>query len=132
MSIQCAQGGHDDEVGQDEGPTPRPCSPEPSPQIGNVDPDLDGEGPWQRLAHGDSVAEFVFRQPLSFFDQFFFHLPAERDWSSKTERPEAEVIAHQVSDPHSGNTVVSLHTSPSPVCSTTTACRNFQSLDHQS
>src|SRR5437867_27249 len=127
MDVQGAQGGHDEEVRQNEGPATSPGSPEPAAQIGDVDPYLDGERPWQRLAHGDPFAEFVFRQPLSFFDQLFFHLPAERDGSAKTERPEAEVIAHQVSDPHSGNAFVSLHTSPSPVCSTTTAGRTFQS-----
>src|SRR5438045_953468 len=126
MDVQGAQGGHDEEVRQNEGPATSPGSPEPSPQIGNVDPHLDSERSWQRLAHGDPFAEFVFRQPLSFFDQLFFHLSAESDRASKTERSKAEVIAHQVPDAHSGNAFVLLHTAPSPACSTTTACRTFQ------
>src|SRR5713101_10065756 len=92
MDVQGAQGRHDDEVGQDEGPTAGPCSPEPSPQVRNIDPYLDGERPWQRLAHGNAVAEFIFRQPLSLCDQFFFHLSAKSNGSAKTERSKAEVI----------------------------------------
>src|SRR5215475_14146615 len=112
MDVQGTHGGHDNKVGQNKSPTTGPCTPEPSPQIRNVDPDLDSERPRQRLAHGDSVAELIFRQPLSFCDQFFFHLPAECNRAAETKRSKAEVISHQVHDPHSENAFVLLHTPP--------------------
>src|SRR2546422_441157 len=130
MDVQGAHGGHDEEVRQNEGPATSPGSPEPAAQIGDVDPHLDGKRSWQRLTRGDAVAEFIFRQPLSFCDQLFFHLPAEGDRAAKTERPEAEVIAHQVPDPHAENAFVPLHTAPS--LSTTTSRHNSRSSDYQS
>jgi hypothetical protein len=58
VDVKRPQRGDDDEVREDEGPAPRPGAPKAAAQLGNVDPDLDGERPGQRLTDRNRLAHW--------------------------------------------------------------------------
>ena len=89
MDIQRAEHGHDDEVGQDEGPAAGPGAPEASADVRDPDAHLDGEGPREGLADRDPLAHLLFGEPLPLGHQLALHLPDERDGAAEAEETEA-------------------------------------------
>src|SRR5207245_11601759 len=86
----------DDEVRQDERPTAGPGAPEPAPDVGDPDPDLDCERTGQRLADGDPFAHLFLRQPFLFAHELTFHLAHQGHAPPDAEHAEAKVVANQV------------------------------------
>src|SRR5262249_14095837 len=75
-----------------------PGSPEPSPQVGDEDPDLDSERARQRLADRDPLPHLLLRQPAPPLDEFPFHLADERHRPAEAERPQPQVIHDEAAD----------------------------------
>src|SRR5262245_59697640 len=111
-NVQRRERRHDHKVGQDERPTSGPGPPEAAPKIRDPAPDLDGQRPWQRLAHRDALAHLVLGEPLLVAHELALHLPDERDGTSEAEKPEAEVVPDEVADRDAGG-LVWVHRSPS-------------------
>ncbi len=99
MHVQGRERGHNDEVGQDEGPAAGPRAPSSSAQVRHIDADLDRKRTGERLADGDGFAHLLPGEPVSVRNQLAFHLTHEGDGSAKAQQPQAEEIAHQPGDP---------------------------------
>jgi hypothetical protein len=61
-------------VRQDERPPSRPRAL-PTSKVRDEDPDLDGQRPGERLAHGDDLAHLILREPGALDHQLPLHLP---------------------------------------------------------
>src|SRR5229473_8139526 len=101
VDVEGAEGRHDEEVGEDEGPAARPGPPDASPEIRDKDADLDRQRARQRLTDGDPLPHLLLRQPLPFADELPLHLSAQSDRPPDAARAEAQEIAHELRDWHS-------------------------------
>src|SRR4029077_14405931 len=99
IDVESPEPRHDHEVWQDEGPASRPRTPEAGAQVGDVDADLDGERPRQRLAYRDRLAHLLFSQPAALVCEFTSHLTDQRDRAAEAKQAKAEKVAHALHDP---------------------------------
>ena len=95
MHVERAERRHYKEVRQDERPAAGPRPPEAAAKIGDEDPDLDRERPWQRLADGDRLAHLLAREPAAAGDEVALHETDQRDRAAKAGRAEAEEIGDE-------------------------------------
>src|SRR3569623_1991144 len=99
MNVERADTGDDDEVRQNERPAAGPGAPEAGAHVRNIDADLNGEWPWQRLADGDRLAHLVLGQPVFVGNQLALHLTDQRDRAAEAEQPEPEEVGDEFADP---------------------------------
>ena len=94
----------DDEVRQDESPTPGPGAPEAATQVGDIDADLNGKRSRQGLANRDRLAHLLLGEPFAVVDQLTtLHLADQGNRAAKAKKSKAEEIAHQLADPAAWN-----------------------------
>src|SRR5215469_3358361 len=92
MDVKRAKPRDDQEIRQDKGPAAGPRTPEPAPQIGDEDADLDREGTGQRLADGHGIAHLLPGQPLAFTYELPFHQADKRHRPAEPQSAETEEI----------------------------------------
>ena len=115
IDVKCAQGGHDDEVRQDEGPAAGPGPPESATQIRDIDPDLNGERSRQRLADRDRLAHLLLGEPFTVVDEFPLHLADQRNRAAKAKAAEPQEVTDQFPDPAFRNDCCRRHLRRQPV-----------------
>ena len=89
IDVECAESGDDDEVRQDESPTPGPGAPEAAAQVGDIDADLNRKRSRQRLANRDRLAHLLLGEPFAVVDQLTLHLADQGNRAAKAEKSKA-------------------------------------------
>src|SRR5713226_9422278 len=96
VDVQGSQRSDDKEVREDEGPSTGPRPPEATAEVGDEDPDLDGQWSGQRLTHCHSFPKLFLVKPFPLLDQVSFHLAHEGDRPAEAEGAEAQKVCDQV------------------------------------
>src|SRR5262249_32498167 len=96
IDVETTQCGDNHKVWKDESPTAYPGAPKTAAQVRNIDSNLNREWPWQRLADRDGFTHLLFGQPATLGNEFTFHLPDQRDRTTKSQQPKSEKVAEQL------------------------------------
>src|SRR5579885_3701578 len=96
MRVKRSQCRDHHEIRQDKGPAAGPGAPEAAAQIGDEDPDLDGERPRQGLADGDGVPHLLAAEPALLCYEFLLHQTDERHRPAETHGSEPQEIADEL------------------------------------
>jgi hypothetical protein len=98
VNVERAERSDDDKVRKDEGPTADP-SAQPAAQVGDINPDLNGERSRQRLTDGDGLAHLLLAQPAALGDDFPLHLADQRDGPAEPQQAKAQKVKQQLRQP---------------------------------
>src|ERR1700730_2769007 len=98
MDIERTQSGDDDEIGKDEGPATGPRAPKAGAQVGDIDADLNGKRPRERLTYRNGLPHLLLGQPFPFTNKLSLHLADKRNGTAEPNEPQPQEIGHHLAD----------------------------------
>src|SRR5947208_2979855 len=108
-NVERAEGGDDDEVGQDKRPAAGPRPPKATADVRDPNANLDGERSRQGLTDGDALPHLVLSQPLPLADHLPLHLADERDGAPEAEQTQPQVVLDELADGDAPRGLVRFH-----------------------